>query len=326
VIATAILGACRSNDETPYDLIYEEQDAPLHKRQYDYVEIEGIYRRIMPQGSLFIEHFLEDLDYMIYVLENNFALLDVAHWAHGAYYRELAAAARESVLAMEEPCEAMLLAIVYWHFYPLYGTGHFDIFTPWRFSSVINNFYGGYRGQKALMNLRLMQSPLADRFYGSETIAENFIAAIWQIAEFYEPTYNRMWGYITGNGAERIGHDIIIEIIEEGCIAYLFPGANMQVMHSGQGQIFNFYRQISNFEHLIIDLRGNGGGNIGFFLDTIVKPNLTEAVEAPHTFRFFSGRAICAQIWRQTVFINNLWRVSYKFRALSSGPRGFGSA
>jgi len=32
-------------------------------------------------------HMLEDLDYFLYVLENNFCLFDVAHWAHGTDIR-----------------------------------------------------------------------------------------------------------------------------------------------------------------------------------------------------------------------------------------------
>ena len=133
----------------------------------EWVEIEGAMFRVMPRGSLGIEHFLEDLDYMVYVLENNFALLEVAKWAHGADYRQLAANARESVLSMEEPCEEAFLAMLVYHFYPLRMTGHFLIFGHRGFHSMRNSFYGGYHllSTRGMMNYRLMHSPLANRFY-----------------------------------------------------------------------------------------------------------------------------------------------------------------
>ncbi|MCL2228071.1 MAG: S41 family peptidase, partial [Oscillospiraceae bacterium] len=306
IIAALVIVACEADNGTIYGLIYEErtheerpyEDAheklyeelhyedELHEAKYEYVEIEGIKRRIMPQGSLTVEHFLEDLAYMVYVLENNFALLDVARWAHGVDYRELAANAREAVVAMEELCEGIFMALVHFHFYPLMITGHFDIFTPTSYDWGISNFYGGYRGRKARMNLELMRSPLAYRFYGSPGARSGFYEGRRQVLG-YEPTYNRIMGYFPGGMSEPLHTGVVTEIIEEGRIAYIFTGANMQVLRQQQSAIFNFYRQISDFEHLIIDVRGNLGGNADVFLNVIVRPTLTEAVEAPYVFQFF---------------------------------------
>jgi len=265
-------------------------DQPIVQLQYEYVEIEGVYRRVMPRGSLTIEHFLEDLDYMVYVLENNFALLDVAYWAHGVDYRELADNARASVLAMDEPCELTFFAIVYWYFYPMFSTGHFMVIAPNFFDAMYHNqFYGGYVGQKWTMNRQLLQSPLADRFYGQSNVTQAaVISALQDMTRTHTPTYNRLWGSIANPTPNMDERRVIIEKnIEEGRIAYIFPGTDMQMIQSEQHNIFAFFREIRDFDHLIIDMRGNGGGNANAFVDIIIRPFLTEAVYAPQTFHFF---------------------------------------
>jgi len=166
----------------------------------NYVEIEWVIRRIMPQDSLAIEHFIEDLDYMIYVLQNNFALLPVAHWAHGVDYRELEARARAAILAMDEPCEDMFMAILQANFFPLRITGHFDIFTPSRYNSMHQGIYGRYHlvSEKAMMNYQLLRTDLPQRFYEPRSEdASAFWNALYDVVQASEaPIYHRIWGYM----------------------------------------------------------------------------------------------------------------------------------
>ena len=249
------------------------------------VYIEGIPRRIMPQGSLTIEHFIEDLDYMVYVLENNFALLEVAYWAHGICYKDLYTSAREMVGAMNEPCEDMFLAIVKYHFVPLFGTGHFAVFDPFVYHLFRTDFYGGYRGVKARRNYSLMHSPLALRFYEqresghmmfwdafSEVEDSVGVPANNRIREARNPLFNR--------------DEIILQILEEDRIGYIYAGS-MAAIWRYQTEIFDFYHEISTFEHLIIDLRSNAGGNVNHFINILLRPHLAETIDAPLAFVFF---------------------------------------
>ena len=262
------------------------EDAPTPDMDYEMVEIEGIMRRIMPPGSLTIEHFLEDLDYFVYVLENNFPLLGVANWAHGIDYQEMAANARASVLSMEEPCEGAFLIIMIYHFFPLLGTGHFMIIDLSTFENMVNsNHYGGYRGEKWLMNRELLMSPLANRFYGEwdesrlEESGESVVEDLFET--FGGPPSNRF------SEGDFIFLPFATEIIEEDRVAYISTGSSMAHLQGVGGRVRSFMIDIEDYDHLIIDLRGNTGGNINHFLNNLLRPLLREAIETPNAFYFF---------------------------------------
>jgi len=269
-------------DFTPYEDVYEDDEIYTARQM---VEVGGIMREIMPVGSLSIEHFLEDIDYMIYVLKNNFPLLDVAYWARGINYKELAAGVREAVLAMEEPCEDTFLAILTWHFMPLFGTGHFMILDQQVFDNMDQNIhYGGYSGQKWMMNRNLLRfSPLANRFYerGNQERIDAYEAALDRLLEVYGMPSNRFWS------DDRIRQPVNTSSIEENRIAYISAGRSMEELRQNQAQISNFFTQITAYEHLIIDLRGNSGGNADHFLNILLAPLLREPIESPNAFLFF---------------------------------------
>jgi len=302
VLASLLLSACRTQlggehhvaiDEDytvniqTYDLsnyIEEIEMKEIEMEEIEMIEIEGIIRKIMPAGSLTIEHFLEDINYMVYVLENNFPLLCVAYWAHGVDYNELADNARKFVLAMDEPCEDTFLAIMIYHFIPLVGTGHFNIFDHHTFDRMTRNaHYGGYLGQKWRMNLQLIRSPFASRFYEPENQdrINKYEMALYGLVETYGMPSHRFWG------EDIVRQPVTTKSIKENRIAYVSTGHSMEELRQGRFQISNFFTQITDYEHLIIDLRGNAGGNIDNFLDIILRPNLREIIETPNAFFFF---------------------------------------
>ena len=258
---------------------------------YTIVETDYGTQRIFPPGTLSLEHFLEDIDYLVYVLENNFALLEVAHWARGVDIYELADNARTDVFAAYgagELCEDMYLAILNVNFWPMFNIGHFDIFTPSRYNSMLTNPYGvGYRSPVAMRNNRLSATPLARRFYedrvgNSGRYTELFIA----LAEKRDENYNHVFGTLSDDLVRTpvsSSSPVTTEITEEGHIGYI---SHSSFFDRSQTQIFNFYEEISGFEHLIIDLRGNGGGDINVFVNTLFGPNITEAITIS-SFHFF---------------------------------------
>jgi len=226
------------------------------------------------------DDFLEDLDYMIYVLENNFALLEVANWAHGIDYRELEATARRLIIEMDEPCRDMFLAIMAYSFAPLNGTGHFRIIGHVMHSNfLLERTYGWYRSPKHLMNLDVFRE---SHFYEHGNLAriERANTALDGLFEAHGRPETRF-------DEDGFSEPVTMEIIEEGRIAYISSGRHSWELSQARLNIIHFYNQIADFEHLIIDLRGNTGGDIDVFLDILIAPHLTEPVPAPQAFYFF---------------------------------------
>jgi len=283
-------------------------------RGYTLVETDTGIQRIFPPGTLELEHFLEDIDSLMYILENNFALLEVAYWAWGIDVWALADDARMDVLWAYEwglLCEDGYLAILWANFFPLFGTGHFSILTMEGYEEA-TAWNSRFTIEPAgLGNMQLLTSPLALRFYEErlndiDYAYERFVIALIDFFYGTDATdlYNRFfgsfgefWGFELVYYYEyehEYAENLVMEILEDGRIAYIHVGSFLDVEWTGftreQIMIFNFYREIRDFEHLIIDLRGNDGGNPGYFIDVLFRPHLEEVVEID-SFHFFMDGA-----------------------------------
>jgi len=281
--------------------VSEYNDAPA--TVYTLIEADEGIQRVFPPGTLTIEHFLEDIDSMMYILENNFALLEVAYWAWGVDAWVLADNARADVLAAYEYsnlCEDRYLAILWTNFFPLFNTGHFVIFNPMAYHNMLTgNFYGRYSTPAVRMNNRLLESPLALRFYEVrvEDRLQNhdeFRPILREIASEATDIYNRFLGSLYDNvmgNWQAPDVNVTTKTIEEGRIGYIsirnFMPPDAATQNAEQNQIFDFFREIRDYEHLILDLRGNTGGAIGHFVNTILRPNLENTVNIG-SFHFFT--------------------------------------
>jgi len=268
--------------------------------------------------ELTIDDLLADLDYMVYVLENNFALLEVANWAHGIDYRELAAAARNTVLNMEYPCRDAFSAIMVYHFAALTDTGHFHIYSLTSFNSTmagVDDFesleelriHNGAScpQEKWKMNVELMMSSATDLFYGGDDISRRIVVHNMEIArlrEAYGGVHHRIYsrermgpaGGAWNYGTYAVRDDIF----------YIHAGHhlhNLPRLFSGNdpsmNQILRSFNARSSIsieghieelfiEHMIIDLRGNEGGDVKHFVDEILRPILRRPID-PDAFIFF---------------------------------------
>ena len=93
------------------------------------------------------------------------------------------------------------------------------------------------------------------------------------------------------------------EILEEGRIAYLRFNAFPQIVTDEHRRIIEeLYAEIMDFEHLIIDMRGNTGGFISFFTQFIAPPLLGDEI-ATYVFSMHSD----------TAFIRNFSYISQSY-------------
>ena len=73
-------------------------------------------------------------------------------------------------------------------------------------------------------------------------------------------------------------NNIVTEILEEGRIAYIRINSFLGNIEFDSQTLFPFYEEIQDFEHLIIDIRGNGGGWTGYWGSNVMSMLLTENV------------------------------------------------
>ncbi|MFX0094832.1 MAG: S41 family peptidase [Candidatus Hodarchaeota archaeon] len=97
------------------------------------------------------------------------------------------------------------------------------------------------------------------------------------------------------------------KLYPEDKVGYLQIGsmANPSDYHS---QIMSFYQSIADYNHLIIDIRGNAGGNDNFWLEEIVFPLLKEQTDLS-VYYAFNDKAIYSHKFRE---LNNVTEIVSK--------------
>jgi len=251
------------------------------------------------------ELFIQDLDYMLYVLENNFALFDVAYWAHGADIPEIINDMRTVVMEnpdmdLDEFYDALVL-----NFDRLFGVGHFSIVTPANHRDIVSNTSSyskdalarfSYRNVLSFYEPRYPDVSLSPLERAANTIrlfGESRIQRLVSLTLFMgeaELSGKIEQAFANGDFEEAanltaLGEEIydstpivVTDIIEEGSIAYLALNSFMpnRFTYGDQVQILKFFDEVRDFEHLILDIRMNTGGHETIFFENIMGPNISE--------------------------------------------------
>ena len=89
--------------------------------------------------------------------------------------------------------------------------------------------------------------------------------------------------------------NLTINVIEPGKIAYLHIASFMNNMAFDSEVLFPFFEEIQDFEHLIIDIRGNGGGFAVYFPSLIVSMLIGESISFSYP-EFFVANELTAAL------------------------------
>ena len=89
--------------------------------------------------------------------------------------------------------------------------------------------------------------------------------------------------------------NVTTDILEEGHIAYLHINSFMNNRAFDSEILFPFYEEVQDFEHLIIDLRGNGGGTLAY-LNYIIPMLIDEPVEASYHEFLMAGALVYREL------------------------------
>jgi len=260
------------------------------------------------------QHFLYDLDYMLYVLENNFALFDVAYWARGVDIAAIVENTRAEILANPEIDALGFYVALTMNFLPLQGVAHFGIINPHFYTRLLDGSANSYVASWPGEARRRLVHPRTLEFYRYLTYRDDELDSIFETMAIhvletqFQAMYNNIVALrevelaqefaqaIAGGNIDNImplwfrvleiirnTPNVVTDIIEDGRVAYLSVRSFMQMQslplwQSQKNQIFDFYYEIQGFEHLIIDLRSNGGGEPDFALDILLGALLEESV------------------------------------------------
>ena len=299
------LAACGAGD---VDIEYTENKVDNYY-VYNGIDVEPVLEHT-PEYV----YFLKDLDYMLYVLENNFALFDVAYWGRGVDIYAIIDSVRADILANPNMNADDFLTSMAYNFSDLRGIAHFSIELPnahtviigertpmmnmmftentlarWRYPHVIDF----YRRQLSLGLWTEARRPMIQGDAERQRILDRFILFGKQ-DEVDE--INHMFAQGDYNGAvfriintERtIGGrpNVVAESLEENRVAYLsidsfrfMNDPSSDEWYADKEEVHSFFEEIRGYEHLIIDLRRNLGGMPRFFEDVIVRSIIDEAVE-----------------------------------------------
>ncbi|MCL2401803.1 MAG: S41 family peptidase [Oscillospiraceae bacterium] len=249
------------------------------------------------------EGFLQDFDYMMWVLEDNFPYFGVIYRRHGVDMREKAALTR-GIIADESVYidSQIFFDIVMENFFAHgHGVGHLSLVSGEMYHhrrELLTTPRFGFAGDPLVHpNGWAITSPASVEFYGEE----------------FHMSIDEIIAMQSGNE-----ENLRLEILEEGSVAYLrmatmnFTGGNA---NNDVVRILEIYDKIEEFEHLIIDIRGNRGG-AGLFELLILMPNIINQIEVPYGYFYMAGghnvRVISYFDW-----FNNLANPMFHFESVA---------
>ena len=298
ILVMVILAACGAEEEA-----YEEYNEEFYEEEVEEAEEE-------PAEEIAAQPFLDDLDYMLYVLENNFALFDVAYWARGVDIRAIVEDIRAEIRQNPDMDVDEFYRLLTWNFIPMRGIGHFafvgvsehyeiitgrQVWQSWFFTPVANarlrepHVMAFYEPRH---NRPLMLHNLPDNWAANEGMLDRMVDALIRRGEYGSSEMlvsawavgdavrvyrlsHRLWGTLA------TGPNVTTRSIEEGRIAHLTVNSFWWMNYPGSAhdnQILDFFEDIRGYEHLIIDLRYTGGGSASNFVLSMMAPNIEESV------------------------------------------------
>ena len=294
IMIFAFSTACGGDDEGYYNN-YNGDDYYIYEQVTDYT-IDDTDTQL-PQM-----HFLEDLDYMQYVMETNFDLFDVAYWAHGVHISTIFENIRANIYDNPNINADEFLNLLLFEFHQLAGVAHFEVVSPsgyWGLSERslvspqsmdrirsphVRDFYTSRHADASVLSSVAALSALPTRFkemhvesialYNGKESSEAFIDFI--LTGNYEAAHHLLQ---QANQVRAAESTIVTEIIEDDQIAYIAINSFGFRSNSGMSDIVNdFFEEVQDFEHLIVDLRRNRGGDPANFKQLIMSPIIPETI------------------------------------------------
>ena len=233
--------------------------------------------------GLTAEQKQEDLDYLYKILEENYPYMNLLERKLGVNLEEEYKEARE--MTAQTTTDAQLFVLLEWLTGKAELTGHLSVITPFEYDYFVE-VYRSLENMAEEEHARMTK--LADT-YGNEESAETYDA----LTDLIWPVYQKVmdyYGQTPSGGGQDETPNVETKILEEGRIAYIaIHSFDMSKYDESKKALFDFYEQVQDYEHVIFDLTGNGGGGSVYFDDLIAAPNIDEPLEVDTYFLMKDG-------------------------------------
>ncbi|MCL2415337.1 MAG: S41 family peptidase [Defluviitaleaceae bacterium] len=219
-----------------------------------------------PRIILTHEQYMEDLDYLFDTLRNSFPLFNFIDRTLNTDSEEIITNTRDFMETATILTDTHFLGHLNNQFFRNFeDSGHLFMydensyhFALWSFEEDPEN------SEDALPWIEKLNNPASRRFYG-------------EISGFLRNFLEQENAFINST-------NVSTQILEEGRIARVnITGFNFFNMELDSEILMDFFAEISDYEHLIIDIRGAAGGTRAYFLDLIMAPLIQE----PLTYSYY---------------------------------------
>ncbi|MCL1998016.1 MAG: S41 family peptidase [Turicibacter sp.] len=302
----AIFAACGADEELgleeepPIYGVYEEsavedgEENDENEPLVEVIEVAFSPDDVFTSGRTRAE-YLEDVDFLYYILTNNFPFMGVIERRNGFDMRQAFADLRLRLETIEDiMADRVFYAILENTLsIPAAGLGHFGIQSnvDW-----LVNVYGRMipDGLDSPW-VSLLDNPTTREFYQLTD----------EIFDFSDLEIGEIPGEMPAEWDIVSPYNVQTDILTDGVAYVAISSFNSQFARHDTEVLLEFFREVADFEHLIIDIRGNGGGWSGYFPQLVMMPNISESMAA-NFYMLFSAHP------HNMIFLN--------FREMESNP------
>jgi len=174
----------------------------------------------------------------------------------------------------------------------------------------LSNIYSGANSQKSYTGLKNIIFPVYQKVqsyydFQNKIINQKEENTESTTVESTENTTSTAIGNTENTTSATVENDfknVDTKIIKENSIAYIdINSFDMQCYEKDKEILYNFYQQIKNYDNVIFDLTGNGGGSTSYFDDLIAAPNISNELLL-NTYGFIEDGAYNMEFFKKDDF------------------------
>jgi len=218
--------------------------------------------------QLSTEQKIEDFQYLYETMNKLYPywgeIKDLGKDPEGLYNKYL-----EEVQKTESDMAFCNTVLAYFDELDAYTIGHLSVMNPGSYE-YLKVLYGDIENRRSWF--KVLSNPISTKLYSACDIDE--------VAQFKRHKEDELENEEQKEAIKEIALDsnpIRLEVIEDGEVGYIkVPSFDALNIEEQVPKIRAFIQEHQDLEHMIIDIRGNGGGGDSYWREAFVSPNITE--------------------------------------------------